>query len=212
MNRKDVDAGPKPGRILGPARRIKTVSVSLWLVLIPSAIAAGQGGLGPVPSRPSFTNNSIGFRYTPPRGMQDETATGRAEIEGRSVLGHASKELNLLLALTSGPDNTTPAWQSLTIETYPRQALSSLDDASAEAKMSAWVAGINGSPGTPRSVVLSGQNFAVFVVGQREGTTKKGAVIWTTIRKGRLLSFAFVANSPQQLTMLAESMKTLQFF
>jgi hypothetical protein len=114
--------------------------------------------------------------------------------------------------MSSAPDATAADWQSLTIETYPRQEFGNLDDVSAETKMSAWVAGVSSSPGTPRSVVLSGQRFAVYVLGEREGTMKKGAVIWTTIRKGKLLSFAFVANSPQQLTRLAESMKSVQFF
>jgi hypothetical protein len=37
-------------------------------------------------------------------------------------------------------------------------------------------------------------------------------VVWTTVRKDKLLSFAFVANSPEQLKALAESMKSVQFF
>jgi hypothetical protein len=74
------------------------------------------------------------------------------------------------------------------------------------------VAGFGSSPEKPRSVVLSGQSFAVSVFAEQEGTIKKGAVIWTTIRKGKLLSFAFVANSPEQLKTPAETMKTVQFF
>jgi hypothetical protein len=67
-------------------------------------------------------------------------------------------------------------------------------------------------PEKPRSAVLAGQSFTVFVFARQEGTVKKGAVIWTTIRKGKLLSFAFVANSPEQLKALAESMKSVHFF
>lgn len=78
--------------------------------------------------------------------------------------------------------------------------------------MNTWVAGIISSLGTPRSVVISGQSFAVSVLGEQMGTIRKGAVVWTTIRKGKLLSFAFVANSPEQLKALTEAMKTVQLF
>jgi len=42
--------------------------------------------------------------------------------------------------MSSGPDDKATDWHSLTIETYPRKVVADLDDASAEAKMSAWVA------------------------------------------------------------------------
>lgn len=78
--------------------------------------------------------------------------------------------------------------------------------------MSAWVAHSKDASALPKSVVLSGQSFSVSVFGLQEGTVKKGAVVWTTVRKGKPLSFAFVANSPEQLKALAETMKTVQFF
>jgi len=78
--------------------------------------------------------------------------------------------------------------------------------------MSAWVMGIDSSPGVPRTVVLAGQSFAVSVFSEQEGKVTKGAVVWTTVRKGVLLSFAFVANSPEQLKTLTESIKGIQFF
>jgi hypothetical protein len=95
---------------------------------------------------------------------------------------------------------------------YPRKAVADLDDAVAEAKMSAWVANSKDATALPRSVILSGQSFSVFLFGVQEGMTKKGAVVWTTIRKDKLLSFAFVANSPERLKRLGESMKSVQFF
>jgi hypothetical protein len=159
-----------------------------------------------------FANTATGFRFTPPRGMQNETATGRAEIETRSVLGRATEELHLRLALTSGPDDTTPSWQSLTIETYPRQALERLDEISAEAKMSAWVVGTSNSLGKTSIRCPFRPDFRCVRDWRARGPIQKGAVIWTTISKAKLLSFVFVANSPQQLTALAESMKGLQFF
>src|SRR5260370_34209717 len=59
---------------------------------------------------------------------------------------------------------------------------------------------------------FSGQRFAVSVFGGREGTIRKGAVVWTTVRNGKLLSCAFFANSPAQLKALTESMRTVEFF
>ena len=109
-------------------------------------------------------------------------------------------------------DRGRPAHVLLSIEAYPRQAFSNLDDVKAEAKMSAWVAGTTSLPGKSRSVVLAGQNFAVYIFAEQDGTVRKGAVVWTTIRKDSLLSFAFVANSSEQLKKLAESMKSVQFF
>jgi hypothetical protein len=144
--------------------------------------------------------------------MQDHTERSRAELRAQAESLHINKTLHILLAMSSGSDDTAKTWRSLSIETYPRNGLSNLDDPSAEAKMSAWVAGVSNAP-KPRSVVLSGQIFAVYVVGETEGAMiRKGAVIWTTIRKGKLLSFAFVANSPEQLTSLTESMKSVRFF
>jgi len=162
----------------------------------------------------AYSNVDLGFSYAPPKEMRDETIGGRADIRARAEALHTTKTLDLLLAMSSGPDVTTPAWHSLMIETYPRQRFSNLDDTSAEGKMSAWVAGFSGSTEKPRSVVIGGQSFAVSVFSEQDGTItiKKGAVVWNTIRKGKLLSFAFVANSPEQLRALAESMKTIQFF
>jgi hypothetical protein len=45
----------------------------------------------------------------------------------------------------------------------------------------------------------------------QDGPIRKGAVVWTTTRKGQLLSFFFAANSPDQLKSLADSMESIQF-
>jgi len=187
----------------------RLASLLLVLLMLSSGATAQQktGSTGA-----SYSNPSLGFFYKPPDEMQDETESGRAEIRDRAAARGTSKTLDLLLAMSSGPDATAPDWHLLSIETYPRRAFSDLDDIGAETKMSAWVAGFSSSPGKPRSVVLAGQSFAVSVFSDEDGTIKKGAVIWTTIRKGKLLSFAFVANSPEQLRALAETMKTVQFF
>jgi hypothetical protein len=203
-----------PIAMVTQSRRLRAIYIAdllpalLFLVLHGGAIAqekeSSPGGV--------YANESLGFRYELPCGMYDETQSDRAEIRARGAERHVGQTFDLLLGMTSGTDDLASGWHSLSIETYPRQALGSLDNTSAEATMSAWVAGISGSPGTPRFVVLSGQSFAVSVFGERKGTVKKGAVVWTTIRKGKLLSFAFVANSPEQLKALAETMKTVKFF
>jgi hypothetical protein len=159
-----------------------------------------------------YVDRSLGFRYKLPGGMYDQTQGERAEIRARATERHVGKTFELLLGMTSGKDDLASGWHSLAIETYPRQDLGNLDDIAAETTMNAWVAGISSSPGTPRSVVLSGQRFSVSVFGEQEGRIRKGAVVWTTIRKGELLSFAFVANSPERLKALAETMRTVQFF
>jgi hypothetical protein len=164
------------------------------------------------PSGALYSNTALRFSYLPPSGMKDKTASTRAEVQAGAKSPHADNTLTIILAMSSGPDDTAVGWHSLSIETYPRKAVADLDDTSAKAKMSAWVANSTGASALPRSVILSGQNFSVSLFGAQEGTIRKGAVVWTTVRKGKLLSFAFSANSPKQLKMLAESMKSLQFF
>src|ERR1041385_3616166 len=142
-----------------------------------------------------YSNPALGFEYAIPPALQDETKIVRSQIKARASATHNNKALDLLLSMSSGPDSNARIWRALTIETYPRQGLSDLDDESAKAKVSAWVAQSSSLPGKPRNVILAGQNFAVFVFGVQSGKAKKGAVIWTTIRRGKLLSFGFVANA-----------------
>jgi len=159
----------------------------------------------------SYSNVSLGFRYTPPSGMRDKTERFRSEISERAKASGAADTLTALLAMSSGPDDKDQSWRSLTIETYPRKAVVEPDDAKAEAKMSAWVADSKDESAF-KSVDISNQRFSVSVFGMQQGRVRKAAVVWTTTRKGKLLSFAFVANSPGQLKKLTESMKSLEFF
>jgi hypothetical protein len=162
--------------------------------------------------RVAYSNTALGFRYKLPVGMNDRTQSGKAEIQAGAAENHIKDTFELLLGMTSGPDDADRTWRSLAIETYPRVKFGGLDDIGAEAKMSAWVIGISSPPGTPRSLVLAGQSFAVSIFSEQDGAIKRGAVVWTTIRKDKLLSFAFVANSPEQLKKVTESMKSVQFF
>lgn len=170
------------------------------------------GGLAAQTSLSVYVNNELGFRYKLPTGMYDDTTSGRADIRAQAGLSRTGKAQDLLLSLISGTGDTSPAWHSVTIEAYPRQALSNLDDAGAEAKMSGWVLGLDRPLNSSKQTYISGQAFTVSVFGMQERTIRKGAVVWTTIRRGRLLSFVFAANSPEQLQALTETMKTVRFF
>jgi hypothetical protein len=191
---------------------LKALSISFLLLLLLSGLIPAQDRSGLQSFGTVYSNEPLRFRYRLPGGMNDETARGRAAIQAQAIAHSATKTLDLLLKMSSGSNDEISTWHSLSIETYPRDAFGKLDDAGAEAKMTAWVVGLANLPVVPKSTVLSGQSFAVSVLARGDEKGKKGAVVWTTIRNGKLLSFAFVANSPQQLTTLAESMKSVEFF
>jgi len=99
-------------------------------------------GQSPIPAK-GYSNADLGFGYIFPGEMINETASARADIRSRAAAQHTTKILNLLLGMSSGPDAAALDWHLLSIETYPRRAFSDLDDLNAEAKMSAWVAGVS---------------------------------------------------------------------
>jgi hypothetical protein len=191
---------------------MRTIWAGLLLLPISWNLSMSQSTQHPPSAGSDYSNATLRFRYMPPAEMHDKTQRFRAEIQERVEASQTRDTLEALLAMSSGSDDAATDWHSLTIETYPRNAVADPDDASAEAKMSASVAHSMDASALPRSVVLSGQSFAVSIFRRQEGTTKKGAVVWTTVRKDKLLSFAFVANSPEQLKKLTESMKSVQFF
>jgi hypothetical protein len=183
----------------------------LLLALSLPIVWAQAGHREPSPMR-VYRNAELGFRYRPPHEMRDKTGPSTAELEDQARHLHIESRLELLLSMSSGPDDRAVGWHSLTIVAYPREEYSQLDDTSAKAKMSFWVGGATGSDGeSARSVVISGQPFSVFAFGVQVDGVKKASVVWTTIRKGKLLSFAFAANNPEQLKALTQTMKTLQF-
>jgi hypothetical protein len=163
-------------------------------------------------SRTTYSNARLGFRYAAPPGLVDRTEPFKADIQEQAKASGTTNMLNAILAMSSGGDDSSPDWGSVTIESYPRKSVSERDDLKAEVQMSAWVAHSRDTSAPPKSTVISGQRFSVSLFATQQGPIRKGAVVWTTIRRGELLSFAFAANSPKQLKILAESMKTLQFF
>ena len=182
---------------------------ALMMLLGVCLMAAAQRKTDSASSGAKYTNAKLALRYNPPGGMRDKTARFQMQIQDQSA---TPRTFRTLLAMSSGPNSGVPGWCSLTIVTYPRSAVSEPEDTKAAAQMNAWVAHSKDASALPKSVVISGQRFSVSLFGLQEGTVEKGAVVWTTVRKGQLLSFAFAANSPRQLTRLTESMKTLEFY
>jgi hypothetical protein len=192
---------------------MKIIVLTTLLMVVCGAVA-GQNTKCRKSGLPNiYSNSSLGFRYTPPRGMRDETEFLKTQIRKEEGNAGTAGVHNALLAMFSLEDGSDPNWRSLTVETYPRSAISDPNDASAEAKMSAWLAHSEDASATSnKSAVVSGQRFSVSVFAVQDGSVRKGAVVWTTVRQGRLLSFFFAANSPDQLKALAETMKTVEFF
>lgn len=174
--------------------------------------AAGQSSKSLL-SEGLYTNSGLAFRYTPPNGMRDKTGRFAAiQIQNPSRNSGAPQTLATLLAMSSGPDSSVPDWRSITIVTYPRNVVSEPDNTKAAGQMNAWVAHSKDTSVLPKSTIISGQTFTVSVFGLQEGNIKKGAVVFTTVRKGKLLSFAFAANSPEKLDELTDTMRTVEFF
>lgn len=185
----------------------------LTVVFLMCSVAMTQGNSDPLHgSRTTYSNASLGFRYTAPLGLVDRTEPFKADIQEQAKASGTTNMLNAILAMSSGGDDWIPNWASVTIETYPRKSVSERDDVKAEVQMSAWVAHSKDTSAPPKSTVISGQRFSVSLFATQQGPIRKGAVVWTTIRRRALLSFAFAANSPERLTELAETMKSVQFF
>src|SRR5712691_1489085 len=136
---------------------------SALLVMIALGTAAGQTERHPQSDSPkSYSNASLGFRYTPPSGLRDQTKFLMSQIQKEEGSAGTANVHRVLLALFSTEEGEDPSWRSLTIETYPRSAISAPDDASAEAKMSAWLAhSEDANPSSNKLAVVSGQKFSV---------------------------------------------------
>ena len=160
-----------------------------------------------------FSDAELGFRYTPPKGLTDETSDARESVQERAAALHTSNTMEVLLRMISGPDDTAPDWHSVGIETYLRSKFSSLSDAASEEKMNQWVAaGAGANPvGRPEELSIAGAHFVVSNVERSEPPLVKHGRIYSTIRNGKLIAFAFSANSPDKIVLIAESLQTLEF-
>lgn len=191
-----------------PKMRVSMLCLPLALI----CVILQSLGLAAQARSATYSFTTLGFRYTPPLGLRDKTESFRVEVAQRARLEGKFRRLNALLAMSSVAASNDPHWGSVTIESYPRRAVSESDDSKAALQMNAWVAHSREATALPESPVISGQTFTVSVFGLREGSVTKGAVVWTTVRKGRLLAFAFAANSPEVLERLTETIKRVQFY
>ncbi len=160
-----------------------------------------------------FSDAELGFRYTLPKGLTDETSYSREELRKRAAaLGTSNNTLEILLRMTSGPPDTAPDWHALSIQTYSHSKFAGLDDRAVEAKMNGWMAGDGVTAiGEPKRVPIAGENFVVTNFKKSEPSHVKYARVYSTIRNGKLLGFAFTANSVDKLQPLADSLETLEF-
>lgn len=187
-------------KLLAPAALLFLLAVPMW----PQSDPELQDGV--------FSSKDLKFRFTPPKGLTDETADARNAVREKAAALHSTNTLDVLLSMTSGPDDTAPDWHSLGIETYPRSRFASLNDDAALTKINVWVAGAGvKTAGDPEPVSISGHHFVVSAFERSEPPLLKHARVYSIIRDGKLISFAFAANSADKLAPLAESLRTLQF-
>lgn len=153
----------------------------------------------------------LGFRYTLPAGLNDKTspASREARDHAGSYTGIAAE---MILDMSSDEADTAQNWHQLWMFIFPRANMAGLDDAAAEAKMNAALAGPRSTAvGKPQIVARGGRNFLVSDFEQREPPLVKHARIFTAICKGQLVSFVFVSNSADQVSAMEQSLNTLDF-
>jgi hypothetical protein len=154
----------------------------------------------------------LGFRYTPPPGMNDKTSA--AGVAMRSHAGtYSSKAAQVILDLSSKDDDTSPQWHQVWVFIFPRAQLPGVNDTAAKEKMNTALAGPHATPvGKPQGASFGGHDFLVSEFEQKEPPLTKHARIFTTVCKTQLLSFVLVSNAGQQVSSMEESLRTLDFF
>jgi len=150
----------------------------------------------------------LGFRYTPPANLCDSTAYDRETVQEKAAALHTTKVLDVRLSLQSLSEDTAAGWERIGIETYPREKLSELNDRDAILKVSRWVARIAKEEAV-REVKVGDLHFTVLTFQLREGELVRLADVYTTIRRGRVISFSFSANSKSVLTRIEASIDSI---
>jgi len=140
--------------------------------------------------------------------MRDFTEVDNQSIQQRAKAMGKTNTLTLLLSLRSGSDDTAPEWHSIGIQTYPREKMGIVSDRDACQTLSRSVARGGTETGQPLDVQIGAIHFVVSTFEVREGQLTKHACVYTTVRNGKMLSFAFSANSSEVLNKIADSMKT----
>jgi len=185
---------------------VAALLLSLSVPALPQADAVGvlKDGV--------FSDAELGFRYTLPKGLSDETSYAQEALRKHAAALGTSNTLDVLLRMTSGPDDTDPDWHAVSIETYSRSKIAARDDEAVKARMNVWVAGAGVSAvGGPEHASMAGTNFVVSTFEKSEPPLHKHARVYTTIRNGKLLSIAFTANSADKIDPIADSLQMLEF-
>ena len=172
---------------------------------LPALLMVGQTA----PAQAVFTDSILGFKYTPPKGLKDTTASNKEWIEQRAKALNTTQILNLLLALQADVKDTHPDWCSVAIETYPRQRFEG-GERDPMLNMARWVAGSGTEDGDPTESLIGPFQFRVFPFRLQEGPLTKHARIYTIILKGQVVAVAFTANSTGVLTRIEASIKTFR--
>jgi hypothetical protein len=187
------------------------MKIATFTLMILGILAAQGFSQGPASTSAAvFTDSQLGFRYTPPPNLRDLTEAGKQSIKQRAAAMGKTNTLTLLLSLLSGPDDTAVDWHSIGIESYPREKMRSVSDLDASRTFSQTVSGAGTETGQPTNVQIGGSNFVVSTFELREGQLTKHARVYTTVRNGQMLAFAFSANSADVLNGIVDSMKTFQ--
>lgn len=151
----------------------------------------------------------LGFRYTPPPGMEDQSPSESLQLR-TSAASYTGSAAALLLHMTSGKDAQDPQWHDASLIMFPHSQLPNLTDPVAEAKLNEALASPATPTGPPQLITIGERSFVVSQFAEREPSLKH-ATIFTTICKTQLVSFVFVSNSKDQLKAMQQSLRTLDF-
>src|SRR6266850_923591 len=187
-----------------------SLTVACFL-LSASVFALPQTATPPVLVDGVLSDAELGFRYTPPAKMFDETDSARESVRTRAAALHSHSVFEVILSMGSG-DDTDPDWIAIGIEAFPRAKLSDLDDLAAAARINVLVAGARASLiGTPQRATFAGKQFVVSEFEKREPPLTKRARVYTTVLGTKFLSVAFSANQKENVERIAKTMTTLEF-
>jgi hypothetical protein len=158
-----------------------------------------------------LSDSELGFRYTPPPQMFDETDSARESVRRRAASLQSHSVFEVILAMSSG-DDTDADWVAIGMEAFPRSKLSGLDDAAAAARTNVLIAGARASLiGTPQQATFAGRQFVVSEFEQEEPALTKRARVYSTVLGSKFLSIAFSANRSENVQRIAKTMATLEF-
>jgi hypothetical protein len=184
---------------------------TIVLVLFTGICLACQSTETRISGDPTIAVPDLGFRYTPPPGMNDKTSAAGVAIRSRAGT-YSSKAARLILDLSSKDDDTSPQWHQVWVFIFPRAQLLGVTDTAAKEKMNTALSGPHATPvGKPQGASFAGHDFLVSEFEQKEPPLTKHARIFTTICKTQLVSFVLVSNSAQQVSGMEESLRTLDF-